>query len=141
MKAKPRKISKNRQSFIEGDSLTPNMSTTPSMSVNLQEVDTIEEMFRNEQNNNQEAVKEIFHEGKVKARSDISIRQVKLITKAYYLAEITGMPEIHQILNDFLTLSISKDRKSRLEYVQGLQARINDSMQQMANGMRGQFGK
>lgn len=128
------KYSENRDAFIDGENIP--QKDLPRISDN----DTIEDMFRQEQYQNQNDVKEIFGEHKVKARTDISGRQIKLVTKAFYLAEITGMKEIHQILNDFLLLSISKDRKSRLEYVEGLKARIEQGLQQSAN-MRGQFGK
>ncbi len=140
--------SQNRKAFIDGDDLndetiTQVSSPQPNLSnINLNEEDSIESMFRNEQQNNQNDVKELFHEDKVKARTDISPRQIKLITKAYYLAEITGMTEIKKILNDFLTLSISKDRKSRAEYVQALQSKMaQDLASANANNVRGQFGK
>lgn len=129
--------SSNKQRFVDGQELN---STIPNNNLpNVDVDDTIEEMFKNEQNASQENVKELFHEDKVKARTDISARQIKLITKAFYLAEITGMKEINAILKDFLVLSISKDRKSRAEYVQGLQAKIEQSLSQP--NLRGQFGK
>ena len=129
--------SQNRNKFMLGDDMNNTIVQMPSVN----EDDSIESMFRNEQNANQNDVKELFHEDKVKARTDISPRQIKLITKAYYLAEITGMPQIKHILNDFLTLSISKDRKSRAEYVQALQAKIQQDLQNTAQNIRGQFGK
>jgi hypothetical protein len=140
---KQKTISKRKKAFIEGDNLT---DTTPQLNTNqsfndIDDDETIESMFRNEQNVNMNDVKELFHEEKVKARTDISGRQIKLITKAFYLAEITGMKEINHILSDFLTLSISKDRKSRAEYVEGLKARIDNSLQNGIGNMRGQFGK
>ena len=103
--------------------------------------DSIENMFKNEQQANQNDVKELFHEGTVKARTDLSTRQIKLISKAFYLAQVTGQKSILALLNDFMTLSISKDRKSRQEFVQGLQARIENSMNQNNGNIRGQFGK
>ena len=103
--------------------------------------DTIENMMRSEQSASQDNVKELFHEDKVKARTDLSTRQVKLITKAFYLAKLTGMKEINILLQDFMTLSISKDRKSRLEYVEGLKAKIDNAIQQGAMNLRGQFAK
>lgn len=138
------KLSANRESFRKGLDLPLNdavkdISNLKGMNINSS--DSIEDMFRNEQNANQGEVKEIFAEEKVKARTDISSRQIKLITKAFYLAEITGMKEIHAILKDFLLLSISKDRKSRAEYIEGLRAKIDNSLQQNAMQMRGQFAK
>lgn len=129
--------SKNRQAFMDGDVLPTPQNIQIS---NIDEDDSIEQMFRNDVNNQQHEVKELFSNEKVKSKSDISVRQVKLITKAFYLAKITGMKEIYTILDDFLVLSISKDRKSRLEYVEGLKARIESAIRGDGN-IRGQFGK
>lgn len=100
----------------------------------------IDKMFGNEQNAGADNVKELFHEDKVKARTDLTPRQISQVTKAYYLAKITGMPEIHSLLTDFLVLRISKDRKSRAEFVDGLKAKIEQNMNKMQD-VRGQFGK
>ena len=131
-----RKTSNNKQAFVEGRELSQQ-----SQNNILPDIDesSIDKMMMNEQSANQDNVKELFHEDKVKARSEINSRQIRLITKAYYLAKITGMKEIHEILNDFLVLSISKDRKSRAEFVEGLKARIEQSI--ATGNMRGQFGK
>lgn len=136
--------SKAREGFIKGEDLNSikvQSSNPNDVKVDVDVDDSIENMFRNEQANMQNDVKELFHEDRVKARSDISSRQVKLITRAFYLAKITGMPEIQSILKDFLTLSISKDRKSRLEYVEGLKAKIDNAISQGTMNIRGQFGK
>lgn len=129
-----KKISDNKRAFIQGDEM-------PMQLPKVDSDDSIESMFRNEQNAMQDNVKELFHEDKVKARTDLSTRQIKLITKAFYLAKMTGMKEIHAILYDFMTLSISKDRKSRQEYVEGLKSRIQDSMMSAMGNTRGQFGR
>ena len=118
----------------------PKMDNIDFSELDADESSRLDKMMLAEQQSSQDNVKELFHEDKVKARTDISARQIKLVTKAFYLAKITGMKEIYAILNDFLTLSISKDRKSRAEYVEGLKARIMDSMRDSAN-IRGQFGK
>lgn len=135
MKTKTSTKSSSRKAFIDGEELPTN--TSPS--INIEADDSIEQMFRNDINSSQHEVKEIFSLEKIKAKTDISTRQVKLITKAFYLAQITGMKEIYGILDDFLVLSVSKDRKSRLEYVEGLKAKIESAMS--GNNLRGQFGK
>ena len=132
--------SNNRKKFIDGEELNSNI-VNPMNAINIDADDSIEAMFKNEQNANQNDVKELFHEDKVKARTDLSTRQIKLITKAFYLAKMTGMKEINHLLADFMTLSISKDRKSRQEYVEGLKAKIDNAIQQGAMNVRGQFGK
>lgn len=128
--------SQNRKKFVSGE----DMSISDD-DLGIDAESTIEDMMRQENSALKPEVKELFDEDKVKARTDLSSRQVKLITKAYYLAELTGMPEIKVLIHDFLTLNISKDRKSRLEYVEGLKARIEKDMMSGINNMRGQFGR
>lgn len=138
-----KKKSQAELSFERGEPMNVT-SITDKGAVQLSSIDTddtIENMFRNEQNSMQNDVKELFSEDRVKARTDISMRQIKLITKAYYMAQITEMPEIHGLLKDFLLLSISKDRKSRQEFVQGLQSRLDNGMLQAQAQARAQFGK
>jgi hypothetical protein len=138
-----KKTSHNRKHFIEGEDLDKtNLNSINNLSnLNIDADDSIESMFRNEQNAMQNDVKELFHEDKVKARTDLSTRQIKLITKAFYLAKLTGIKEVNQLLADFMTLSISKDRKSRQEYVEGLKSKIDNAIQQGTMNIRGQFGK
>jgi hypothetical protein len=140
-----KQISNKRKAFAKGIDLDSN-GKIENEEINLDNLqvdsdDSIEAMFKNEQQANQNDVKELFHEGTVKARTDLSVRQIKLISKAFYLAQVTGQKSILALLNDFMTLSISKDRKSRQEFVQGLQARIENQMNQNNANMRGQFGK
>lgn len=124
--------SKAKDAFNKGDELPD---------YDLDSDNSIEAMFRNEQSNMQNDVKELFHEDKVKARTDLSIRQIKQITKCYYLGKLTGNQNINTLLKDFMILSISKDRKSRVEFVEGLKAKIENAIQQGAMNIRGQFGK
>jgi hypothetical protein len=131
------KVSINKQKFQKGQEI----SVIDEPNIQLNDVDSIEDMFRNEQQANQDNVKELFYENTVKARTDINARQIKLATKCIFLAKITGMNDINVIVKDFLTLSISKDRKSRQEYVEGLKAKIDNQIQQGMMNVRGQFGK
>lgn len=132
------KKSKARESFDSGEDIK---DIQDLQKLNIDTDDSIEAMFREEQNQNQNDVKEIFGEHRVKARTDLTSRQIKLITKAYYLAKLTGLNEINNILLDFMTLRISDSRQSRKEYVEGLKAKIDNTIQQGAMNVRGQFGK
>ena len=102
---------------------------------------TIDKMMFGNDSNPADNVKELFGEDKVKARTDLTPNHIRNVTKAFYLAKLTGMPEIHGLLHDFLLLRISKDRKSRAEFVDGLKAKIEQGMMNMNNQMRSQFGK
>lgn len=132
------KVSKTREKFGKGEEIGLQLhEMMPSVDVS----DSIEDMFRNEQSANQHEVKELFSEGKVKSRTDLSSRQIKLITKALYLGKLTGMKEINQLLSDFMTLRISDSRQSRKEYVEGLKAKMDNAISNNMLNVRGQFGK
>lgn len=133
-----KKPSRLKESFVKGEM---DLKTDKIPDNLVDDADTIEDMFRNEQNTAQHEVKELFNEDKVKARTDLSPRQIKLITKAYYMIKLTGVNDLNRLLLDFMTLRISDSRKSRLEYVEGLKARIENQVQQGMMQMRGAFGK
>ena len=57
------------------------------------------------------------------------------IARAYYLAKMCKMPEIKTLLDEFITLRISKDRKSRSEFVEGLKAKIDNELLPSAGQM------
>ena len=80
------------------DAFNKGIEIEPIIDIPIDENDSIEQMFKNEQNANQDNVKELFHEEKVKARTDISPRQVKLITKAYLMGKLTGIKDINSVL-------------------------------------------
>ena len=138
--------SQTHKNFEQGIDPSSSIGNSSNSSVDLSDIkiddsDNIESMFRNEQNANMNDVKELFHGERVKARTDISKRQAKLIAKAFCLAQITGNKPVIALLNDYMTLLISNDRKSRLEFVQGLQAKAQDLLNQGQQNIRGQFGK
>lgn len=132
--------SKAREQFGKGEDIKMSIPKD-NLNIQLDGSDSIEDMFRNEQSAMQNDVKEIFGEDKVKARTDLSARQIKLITKAYYMIKLTGMKDLNKLLLDFMTLRISDTRQSRKEYVEGLKAKIENSIQQGMMNVRGQFGK
>ena len=133
--------SKNKRAFMEGKEINIPVEEKKIDLPIVDDDDSIENMFRNEQTSQQNDVKELFHEDRVKARTDLSSRQIKLITKAFYLAKITGMKEVNNILSDFMTLRISDSRQSRKEFVEGLKAKIDNAIQQGSMNVRNQFAK
>lgn len=106
-------------------------------------VDTpLDMLFAGENSNASDVIKELFAEMKVKARTDLSARQISKIARVYYLAELLKMPELTRLMNEFITLRISKDRSSRKEFVEGLKAKLDNQMNMMQTPMlRNQYGK
>lgn len=99
----------------------------------------MDNIFGNDSSNPNDAVKEIFTSKNVKVKSDLSSSQISKISRAYYLAKILKMPELESLLDEFVTLRISKDRKSRSEFVEGLKAKLDANV--LSGGLRQQFGK
>jgi len=100
----------------------------------------IDNMFADTNTNPSDVVKELFSEKTIKARTDLSASQISKISRAYYLASILEMPELKSLLDEFITLRISKDRKSRSEFVEGLKSKIDTGI--LGNNMMNrQFGK
>ena len=106
----------------------------------LSDVSELDKLFSSETSNSQDHVKELFAEDKVKARTDLSASQIVKISKAYYLFKLANMPEGKALLDTFLTLRISKDRKSRAEFVDGLKAKLDNAVNQL-NTLKTGFGK
>lgn len=105
----------------------------------MEDID-IDNLFSDTSGAPSDVVKELFNEKTVKARTDLSASQISKVSRAYYMANILEMPELKNLLDEFITLRISKDRKSRSEFVEGLKSKIDTGI--LGNNMLNrQFGK
>ena len=66
--------------------------------------------------------RELFgDEGDVRGRSDLTKDEISAITLLRHYGKLTGdARNVNRILNDFMHLQASKDRKSRKEFVQAI---------------------
>jgi hypothetical protein len=106
------------------------------------DTDSFDKLIESENSLNDTGVKELFSEKLVKARTDLSASQISKIARVYHLSKMLKMPELATLMNEFITLRISKDRQSRKEFVEGLKAKIENMINSGGlNGTRQQFGK
>jgi len=89
--------------------------------------------------------KELFNPKNPKIRSEFSNREIKIICRLYILSkekyEPLGITMLHEVLDEFVLLRISMDRKSRLEFVETHREtrkdQVNNLMQKMLGGNGG----
>jgi hypothetical protein len=90
-----------------------------------------------------EALKELLDPGddknhrKLDARTELNPRQVVVFSKARALAEYYRIPILDKYVTNIQRMNISKGRKSRKEFVSGLQSSLYGSDEVRASGLRG----
>ena len=101
----------------------------------------IDEMFSQEMGmkNPSDVVKELFSVQDIKTKTDLSEKQVSKIARVFYLADFLDMPELKTLMTEFITLRVSKDRKSREEFVNAFKS-DRDSKQGFMSGLMGSVG-
>lgn len=82
------------------------------------DADELTKMFDNE-NSESSILKELFNAKDFKTRTELSGDEISLISRLYIQSRITKRPLLSKVLDEFLVLRISKDRKSRKEFVDG----------------------
>jgi hypothetical protein len=96
-------------------------------------MEEVDELFNAETSNPNDVVKEIFSIKEPKARTELSASEISIISRLYYLSKLIKSDALKSILDEFIILRISKDRKSRGEFVQSFQ--MADSMNKQAGIM------
>jgi hypothetical protein len=94
-------------------------------SVNIN-VPDISQQFQEASNRNEiaEVLRELFQEGKIYLITDLSKDEIKLCTRIYMLAEMKDLDAWKKGLKFFVTLMLSKDRKSRKELLEAMKGQI-----------------
>lgn len=82
-------------------------------------------------------VKEIHNVEDITAKTDLNFKQIEAINKLSTLGLIFGNGLVKAHLNDFMTLQLSKDRKSRGELVEAIKSRITDLYNKAKAGLVG----
>lgn len=104
----------------------------------VEDDDSVIDLFNKEMNSNQESVRELFTEKNIKVKSDLDKHQISIIARLMFQSELTDLPELKQILDEFITLRVSKDRLSRKEFVDAHRIQ-QDNMQ--GSGLFNRFGQ
>lgn len=97
-------------------------------------------VFSSETNQSQDQARELFSIKQIRARTDISKRQVVKVTKVDFWGKVTQSPDVNDIVENFLTLRISSEGKSRSQFVDVLKG-MSQKIGGMFNNIRDQFNK
>lgn len=82
-------------------------------------------------------VREIHNTHNIKARTDLNVKQIEASNKLSTLGLIFGNGLVKTHLTDFMTLQLSKERKSRGELVEAIKSRITDLVNKVKTGFVG----
>lgn len=113
-----------------------NQVSTPPMD-DSGDVD-LNKLFSSEVGNESEVVKELFSSENIKVKTDLSEREISIISRLELQASITQNFLLSRVLKELETLRVSKDRKSRNEFVQSFSGIRSDNSGATAFG---NFGK
>lgn len=91
-----------------------------------------------------DVLKELFNKKELETKTDLNIKQIILINKKRAIAEALDFKELSECIDDFLLLSISKDRQGRKEFVEAFKGERENQIQQKQGGLisniRDRFG-
>lgn len=89
-------------------------------------VPDINQQFQDAANRNEvaEVLRELFQEGKIYLITDLTKDEIKLATRIYMIAEMKNIESWKTGLRFFVTLMLSKDRKSRKELLEAMKGQI-----------------
>jgi uncharacterized membrane protein len=88
----------------------------------------IQQQFQEAFNRNEvaEVLRELFVENKIYLITDLTKDEIKLATRIYMLAEMKDIKAWKSGLKFFVTLMLSKDRKSRKELLEAMKGQIGN---------------
>jgi hypothetical protein len=78
----------------------------------------LEKAFEQEISNPSDVNKELFKSENPEVKTDLSAEQISIITRLGYLGDLIEDDAYKELINKFIILRISKDRKSRGEFVE-----------------------
>lgn len=78
----------------------------------------LNKLFSSEVGNESEVVKELFSQDNIKVKTDITSNEISIISRLELQASMTQNFFLAKVLKELETLRVSKDRKSRSEFVQ-----------------------
>lgn len=73
--------------------------------------------------------KELFNSDKIDVKTELSHDEINMVTKLRFLERKFKLRNIDVLVGSLLTLRVSKDRKSRSEFIQALRSEDQDAQQ------------
>lgn len=103
------------QKFIDDNSVALPISSVEQAE---DDIESMEEMFSGEGATESSILKELFTVKNFKTKSQLTADEISIISRLYFMATVTKRPYLKNILDEYVTLQISRDRQSRKEFVE-----------------------
>lgn len=94
----------------------------------------------NNKENTLDIFKTLFDNKDIETKTELSQKQIVLINKKIVIADILQFKELQFALNNFMVLQVSKERKGRVEFVDGIKAEYNREERANTNIFSSMFG-
>jgi len=72
--------------------------------------------------------KEVFKNNDIKVKTELSDDQIETLNKLTTMHYIFGNPLLASNINSFMEFQLSRNRKSRLEFIDGLKSKQRDGL-------------
>lgn len=69
------------------------------------------------ENDLKQVSKDLFTQGNINLKTELNDKEISYITKIQFMQEMYGMHTLDNAVNQFKQLRVSKDRKSRAEFI------------------------
>jgi len=102
------------------------------MTTKLPSIDELNNILQNEVKDDKtelDVLKELFTLKNVETKTELSTQQIILINQKRAIAKLIGFDKLNIVLDDFMFLMISKERKGRSEFVDGFKSNREQQMQ------------
>lgn len=71
----------------------------------------------------EDPIKEVLSSQNLEMMSELPPNMIKAMASAYMVADLTGCEELKRFCRYIMTFQVSKDRKGRIEYIEGVTSR------------------
>jgi hypothetical protein len=82
-----------------------------------------------------DVLKELFIPKNIEMKTDLNMGQLNEMNKKRAISSMLQWDTLEEVLTDFLVLSVSRDRKGRLEFIDGFKSNRDNQIQQPQQGL------
>lgn len=106
--------------------------------IDINNIEDIEEAITNQIQEVNES-KELFDNNKIGTKTDLSDDEVVQATKLKYMAKRFDLPIYEDLLQNLMEYKLSRNRKSRKEYIESMGKKMSEFLKGFGNGGTNEF--
>ena len=112
------------------------MGKIKEIDININDIEDLEEEINTQLGQSNES-KELFSNSNIRTKTDLSDNEISMATKLRYMRIQYDIPVYDVILQEFMEMRLSRNRKSRKEYIDSMKEKAKSFMQNMGLGNNG----